>query len=170
MRTPQRACCSRRAAASASRMATTSESGTRSPQRAALRGRRHSRCGRRRPARRRWNGFPAQWYNPGDAKGAVRGRSGLRTPVSRLTFKGLDLALTPRQERVLRVVIEDYIASGAPVGSKYLSEHFAFGVAASTIRNDLADLEDMGMLAHRHTSAGRVPTDVGYRPVSYTHL
>jgi len=80
-----------------------------------------------------------------------------------LTFKGLDLALTPRQKRVLRVVIEDYIASGAPVGSKYLSEHFAFGVAASTIRNDLADLEDMGMLAHRHTSAGRVPTDVGYR-------
>ena len=80
-----------------------------------------------------------------------------------MTFKGLDLALTSRQQRVLRVVIEDYIASGAPVGSKYLSEHFAFGVAASTIRNDLADLEDMGMLAHRHTSAGRVPTDVGYR-------
>jgi heat shock gene repressor HrcA len=75
----------------------------------------------------------------------------------------LDLALTPRQERVLRVVIEEYIASGAPVGSKYLSEHFSFGVAASTIRNDLADLEDMGMLAHRHTSAGRRPTDDGYR-------
>jgi heat-inducible transcriptional repressor len=73
------------------------------------------------------------------------------------------LALTSRQERVLRVVIEEYIASGAPVGSKYLSEHFTLGVAASTIRNDLADLEDMGMLAHPHTSAGRVPTDVGYR-------
>ena len=80
-----------------------------------------------------------------------------------MTFKGLDLALTARQERVLRVVTEEYIASGAPVGSKYLSEHFTFGVAASTIRNDLADLEDMGMLAHPHTSAGRIPTDVGYR-------
>jgi len=73
------------------------------------------------------------------------------------------VALTPRQEGVLRAVIEEYIASGAPVGSKHLSEHFAFGVAASTIRNDLADLEDMGMLAHPHTSAGRVPTDSGYR-------
>jgi heat-inducible transcriptional repressor len=80
-----------------------------------------------------------------------------------LTFKGAELALTARQEGVLRAVIEEYIASGAPVGSKYLSERFSFGVAASTIRNDLADLEDMGMLAHPHTSAGRVPTDVGYR-------
>ncbi len=73
------------------------------------------------------------------------------------------MPLTARQEVVLRTVIEEYIASGAPVGSKYLSEHFALGVAASTIRNDLADLEDMGMLAHPHTSAGRIPTDVGYR-------
>jgi heat-inducible transcriptional repressor len=73
------------------------------------------------------------------------------------------LPLTPRQEQVLRAVIEEYIAIGAPVGSRHLSEHFEFGVAASTIRNDLADLEDMGMLAHPHTSAGRVPTDAGYR-------
>ncbi|MFA4966586.1 MAG: heat-inducible transcriptional repressor HrcA [Thermoleophilia bacterium] len=73
------------------------------------------------------------------------------------------MALRPRQERVLRAVIEEYIASGAPVGSKYLSERFEFGAAASTIRNDLADLEDLGMLAHPHTSAGRVPTDAGYR-------
>jgi heat-inducible transcriptional repressor len=61
------------------------------------------------------------------------------------------------------VVVEEYIASGVPVGSKYLSERFSLGVAASTIRNDLAELEDMGMLAHPHTSAGRVPTDTGYR-------
>lgn len=71
--------------------------------------------------------------------------------------------LRPRQEQVLRAVIEEYIASGAPVGSRYLSEHFSFGVAPSTIRNDLADIEDAGMLAHPHTSAGRVPTDAGYR-------
>ncbi len=73
------------------------------------------------------------------------------------------MPLTSRQEQVLRTVIEEYIASGAPVGSRRLSEQFHFGVAASTIRNDLADLEDMGMLAHPHTSAGRVPTDAGYR-------
>jgi heat-inducible transcriptional repressor len=73
------------------------------------------------------------------------------------------LPLTARQEQVLRTVIEEYIARGAPVGSRHLREHFEFGVAASTIRNDLADLEDLGMLAHPHTSAGRVPTDAGYR-------
>ena len=80
-----------------------------------------------------------------------------------MTFKGSELALKPRQQQVLRAVVEEYIASGAPVGSRYLSEHFAFGAAASTIRNDLADLEEMGMLAHPHTSSGRVPTDAGYR-------
>ena len=73
------------------------------------------------------------------------------------------MPLTARQEQVLRAVIEEYIAGGAPVGSRLLSGRFHFGVAASTIRNDLAELEDMGMLAHPHTSAGRVPTDAGYR-------
>ncbi len=73
------------------------------------------------------------------------------------------MTLTARQEHVLRTVIEEYIASGAPVGSRYLSERYDFGIAASTIRNDLAELEELGMLAHPHTSAGRVPTDAGYR-------
>jgi heat-inducible transcriptional repressor len=73
------------------------------------------------------------------------------------------VVLTSRQERVLRAVIEEYIASGAPVGSKRLSQRFSLGAAPSTIRNDLADLEAQGMLAHPHTSAGRVPTDGGYR-------
>ena len=73
------------------------------------------------------------------------------------------MALKPRQERLLRAVVEEYISSGFPVGSKHLSEAFDFGVAASTIRNDLALLESSGLLAHPHTSAGRVPTDSGYR-------
>lgn len=73
------------------------------------------------------------------------------------------MILKPRQERVLRAVIEEYIACGAPVGSKHLSERVPLGVAASTIRNNLAELEEIGMLAHPHTSAGRVPTDAGYR-------
>jgi heat-inducible transcriptional repressor len=73
------------------------------------------------------------------------------------------MTLRPRQERVLRAVVEEYIASGSPVGSQYLSASYDFGVAPSTIRNDLALLEESGLLAHPHTSAGRVPTDAGYR-------
>jgi len=68
-----------------------------------------------------------------------------------------------RQEQVLRLVVEEYIATAAPVGSRHLAERFALGAAPSTVRNDLAELEGLGMLAHPHTSAGRVPTDAGYR-------
>ena len=73
------------------------------------------------------------------------------------------MALTPRQELVLGAVVEEFIASGSPVGSKLLFESHTFGIASSTIRNDLAALEDLGLLDHPHTSAGRVPTDAGYR-------
>ena len=73
------------------------------------------------------------------------------------------MTLKPRQEQVLRLVVEEYIASASPVGSRHLTERYPLGAAASTVRNDLAELEDVGMLAHPHTSAGRVPTDAGYR-------
>jgi heat-inducible transcriptional repressor len=73
------------------------------------------------------------------------------------------MVLKPRQEKILRAVIEEYIASGFPVGSKFLSERHGLDVASSTIRSDLAYLEEIGLLAHPHTSAGRVPTDDGYR-------
>jgi len=73
------------------------------------------------------------------------------------------MTLRSRQEQVLRAVVEEYIASGAPVGSRHLSEHCGLGAAPSTIRNDLSELEELGLLAHPHTSAGRVPTDEGYR-------
>jgi heat-inducible transcriptional repressor len=73
------------------------------------------------------------------------------------------LTLKPRQERILRAVVEEYIATGSPVGSRYLSLACDFGVASSTIRNDLSQMEEDGLLAHPHTSAGRVPTDAGYR-------
>ncbi|HUO74072.1 MAG TPA: heat-inducible transcriptional repressor HrcA [Solirubrobacteraceae bacterium] len=69
--------------------------------------------------------------------------------------------LTHRQELVLRKVVEEYLAAGAPVGSKALSVGFEWG--PSTIRHELANLEELGLLAHPHTSAGRVPTDAGYR-------
>jgi heat-inducible transcriptional repressor len=69
--------------------------------------------------------------------------------------------LSERQELVLRRLVEDYLDAGAPVGSKALSTEFAWG--PSTIRHELASLEEMGLLAHPHTSAGRVPTEAGYR-------
>src|SRR5580704_1890750 len=69
--------------------------------------------------------------------------------------------LTERQEHVLRRLVEVYLDDGAPVGSKALSTAFEWG--PSTIRHELANLEELGLLAHPHTSAGRVPTEAGYR-------
>jgi heat-inducible transcriptional repressor len=69
--------------------------------------------------------------------------------------------LTDRQELVLRKVVEEYLEGGVPIGSKLLSAETAWG--PSTIRNELASLEELGLLAHPHTSAGRVPTEAGYR-------
>jgi heat-inducible transcriptional repressor len=69
--------------------------------------------------------------------------------------------LTSRQELVLRKVVEEYLEGGVPVGSKALSVDVQWG--PSTIRNELASLEELGLLAHPHTSAGRVPTEAGYR-------
>jgi heat-inducible transcriptional repressor len=71
--------------------------------------------------------------------------------------------LTPRQREILRRVVEDYVQTGQPVGSKHLVERSALSVSPSTVRNDLAELESHGLLTHPHTSAGRVPTEHGYR-------
>ena len=71
--------------------------------------------------------------------------------------------LTARQEAILARVVEAYVATGAPVGSKTLVEQGAIDVSSSTVRNDLAVLEELGLLMHPHTSAGRVPTEQGYR-------
>jgi heat-inducible transcriptional repressor len=69
--------------------------------------------------------------------------------------------LTDRQELVLRKVVEEYLEAGSPVGSKALSAGVVWG--PSTVRHELANLEEFGLLAHPHTSAGRVPTEAGYR-------
>jgi heat-inducible transcriptional repressor len=71
--------------------------------------------------------------------------------------------LSPRQELILRKVVESYASTGVPVGSKTLSEDQELGCGPSTIRHELSMLEENGLLAHPHTSAGRVPTDSGYR-------
>lgn len=75
----------------------------------------------------------------------------------------MQLLLSERQRDILRLVVEDYVATGQPVGSKNLVERAGLGVSPSTVRNELAELERLGLLTHPHTSAGRVPTEAGYR-------
>ncbi len=74
-----------------------------------------------------------------------------------------DLEITERRQQVLRAVIEEHIASGQPVGSKTLVQARGFEASPSTLRYELAWLESVGLLGHPHTSAGRVPTELGYR-------
>src|SRR5215211_7350133 len=76
---------------------------------------------------------------------------------------GPEPMLTARQKEILVRVVEEYVATGAPVGSKTLVERAEMDVSSSTVRYELAVLEEQGLLAHPHTSAGRVPTDSGYR-------
>jgi heat-inducible transcriptional repressor len=71
--------------------------------------------------------------------------------------------LSPRQRDLLALVVEEYIATGQPVGSRYLVERGGLKVSPSTVRNELAELESRGLLTHPHTSAGRVPTEQAYR-------
>lgn len=71
--------------------------------------------------------------------------------------------LTPRLEKILTAVIEYHVDTGRPVGSRCLCQSGDFVVSASTVRGELARLEKLGFLTHPHTSAGRVPTDKGYR-------
>jgi len=71
--------------------------------------------------------------------------------------------LGPRQRDILRAVIREYIATAQPVASNALVRRYGLGVSSATVRNELALLEELGLLTHPHTSAGRVPTDLGYR-------
>jgi heat-inducible transcriptional repressor len=71
--------------------------------------------------------------------------------------------LTSRQAEILVRVVQEYVSTGAPVGSKSLVTRPGLEVSSSTVRYELAQLEELGLLSHPHTSAGRVPTDLGYR-------
>jgi len=72
-------------------------------------------------------------------------------------------ALAERQRELLRAVIREYIATAEPVASAALVRRYGLGVSSATVRSELAALEEMGLLMHPHTSAGRIPTDLGYR-------
>jgi heat-inducible transcriptional repressor len=77
--------------------------------------------------------------------------------------EGTDEGLNERAQLLLKALIESYIRDGQPVGSRTLSRDSGLSLSSATIRNVMADLEDLGFVASPHTSAGRVPTDKGYR-------
>ncbi len=73
------------------------------------------------------------------------------------------MLLDDRKLRILQAIIDDYINTAEPVGSRTIAKKHELGLSSATIRNEMADLEDMGFLEQPHTSAGRVPSDKGYR-------
>jgi len=76
---------------------------------------------------------------------------------------GDDMELTKRKKEILKVVVEDYVETAEPVGSKAIAQQMGGSVSSATVRNELADLVEMGYLEQPHTSAGRVPSPKGYR-------
>ncbi len=71
--------------------------------------------------------------------------------------------LSERQKEILAIIVDFYTKTTEPVGSKVVSEHFSTDISSATIRNEMSELESLGFINHPHTSAGRVPTDSGYR-------
>src|SRR6202022_4695281 len=82
--------------------------------------------------------------------------------MERMT-EGTEEGLNERAQLLLKALIENYIRDGQPVGSRTLSRDSGLSLSSATIRNVMADLEDLGFVASPHTSAGRIPTDKGYR-------
>ena len=73
------------------------------------------------------------------------------------------MIMDDRKKRILQAIIDDYIDKAEPIGSRTIARKYELGLSSATIRNEMADLEEMGYLAQPHTSAGRVPSDKGYR-------
>ena len=73
------------------------------------------------------------------------------------------MELDARKLRILKAVIDEYVLSAAPVGSRSISRRSGLNLSSATIRNEMADLEELGYLEQPHTSAGRVPSDKAYR-------
>ena len=73
------------------------------------------------------------------------------------------MELDARKMQILQAIIDDYILTATPVGSRTIAKRSDIGFSSATIRNEMADLEDMGYLDQPHTSAGRIPSDKAYR-------
>ena len=73
------------------------------------------------------------------------------------------MELDERKQKILKAIISNYLETGEPVGSRTISKYTDLNLSSATIRNEMADLEELGLIMQPHTSAGRVPTDQGYR-------
>ena len=73
------------------------------------------------------------------------------------------MTLAARQQRILRAVVDEYVETAEPVGSEWLASRYDFGCKSATLRNEMAGMSEMGYLLQPHTSAGRIPSDLGYR-------
>ncbi len=73
------------------------------------------------------------------------------------------MGLNERKMRILEAIINDYIATAQPIGSRTIAKKYGLGISSATIRNEMSDLEDMGLIVQPHASAGRIPSDLGYR-------
>lgn len=73
------------------------------------------------------------------------------------------MEMNERKLKILEAIIRDYIETGDPVGSRTISKKYDLGISSATIRNEMADLEELGLIVQPHTSAGRIPSDKGYR-------
>ena len=71
--------------------------------------------------------------------------------------------LDERKEKILKAIIQTYLETGEPVGSRTISKYSDLNLSSATIRNEMSDLEDLGYIIQPHTSAGRIPSDKGYR-------
>ena len=74
-----------------------------------------------------------------------------------------NMELDERKVKILDAVIRNYLATGEPVGSRTISKYTDLNLSSATIRNEIADLEELGYIMQPHTSAGRIPSDKGYR-------
>ena len=75
----------------------------------------------------------------------------------------MDEVLDQRKRKILKAIIKTYMETGEPVGSRTIAKKYNLGVSSATIRNEMSDLEEMGLIIQPHASAGRIPSDKGYR-------
>ncbi len=71
--------------------------------------------------------------------------------------------LNERSQNILEAIVEDYIASAEPIGSRAISRRHSFNLSPASVRNVMSNLEELELITHLHTSGGRIPTDKGYR-------
>ena len=91
---------------------------------------------------------------------AVMGEDVIMLPIMKFSYYK---TISDPKLKILRVIIDDFISTAQPVGSRTLAKKYELGVSSATIRNEMADLEELGLLSQPHTSAGRIPSNQGYR-------